>query len=370
MVTKDFVSDENPAIFLYLSERNGIPEYVYDSARITSAETEGLNKVAFADPLNRLFPCHTKAACWNSAAYYAANGGGEGEVKESILKMAGTHGIREDVEKVFSLFEEAMAKKASAEPERKYALNLDFGGFQGRGVENFYPINTESEIFSSAEDAAKAYRAGSIPMPAMRKIAMQIVAAADEMEYPIGELPADVKHLGVRRLPNPSYAETLLMTRKDASCDTAPYEDAIGTLKVAFSNPAIDKELLMQVAEDAAEKIYRLDKEAGVSYDKRTMPDPYDLIFSGPTVADMHKAAASLVAIRDVTVPVADLINLKEETIDKHFSAASARLIKEARAAVAAEANEETCAIAHQKIASLKQGVQKTLLAVLANVGW
>ena len=91
MPSIDFVTANNPAIFGYLQEKDAIPGYVLSSNKITKEEVDRLDKVAFANQAERLYPCHTKEACWESAAYFAGSGESDANVKANIEKMASFH---------------------------------------------------------------------------------------------------------------------------------------------------------------------------------------------------------------------------------------------------------------------------------------
>lgn len=366
----DFITDQNPSVYLFMQDKNMLPDYVLKSNKLTEEDTAALNKVAFADPVNRLYPCHTKSACWQSAAYFASKHEQNDRLKENIEKMAAHHGIAEDVQKVFDAFEDEFNKAASAEDHQEkkaYALELDMEGFQGRGVEKFYPINDRFEIIRAAEDSTADYKHGTIPMHAMRKIAFSIMEAADKHNVPASELTAQVQSLGTRRLPDPYAAETLIGMRKRAGVDMAPYEQAIKDLQEKMAGLGAMEAI--EAADDTAKEIYFMDKKAGVLY-RNGQLDPYALLFTGPTLADLEKAAASTVNIKGINVPVEDVVNLSDSTIDKVFSQASGDVIKQAKTLVSGDSTIAGCTEAAELIGGLDDGVQKVLLGTLANTAW
>lgn len=366
----DFITDQNPSVYLFMQDRNMLPDYVLKSNKLTEEDTSVLDKVAFADPVNRLYPCHTKAACWQSAAYFASKHERNERLQGNIEKMAAHHGIEEDVQKVFAAFADEF-KKAAAEDtsieKKAYALELDMGGFQGRGVEKFYPINDKFEIVKAAEDSTADYKHGTIPMYAMRKIAFNIMEAAEEHGVPYNELTAQVQRLGTRRLPDPYAAETLVGMRKRAGADVTQYTNAIKELQEKVAGLGAMEAI--EAADETAKEIYFMDKEAGVVY-RNGQLDPYELLFTGPTVADLEKAAASSVSIKGINVPVEDITNLSDATIDKVFSRASGDVIKQAKTLVSGDSTVGSCVEASELIGGLDDGVQKVLLGTLANTAW
>lgn len=367
MPSIDFVTANNPAIFGYLKEKDAIPGYVLSSAKITKDDVAGLDKVAFADPVHRLFPCHTKEACWESAAYFAGSGETDETVKANIEKMASFHDISEDVASVFELFAGEMNKAASkmekSASETKYALNLDFQGFQGRGVENFYPINSAPEIITASDDCTADYNAGKIPCGAMRKIASAITAAAIEHNVNPADLTGEVRAFGTRNIPDPFAAEVLVKMRKSAA-----HNELVAELQRKLTETK-DVQQAIELTNAAAEDMYVLDKKAGVVYGKGVL-DPYAILFTGPTLEDLEKAAASTITLRGVNIPVEDFLNLADKDINVNFSAKSASIIKEAKAFADSGTSAETCVSINSKLEELGRDTQNVLLNVLANTGW
>lgn len=372
MSTKDYVEANNPAIFMHLQEKNLVPKYVLESQRVTEEETDSLNVAAFADPYNRAYPCHTKAACWQSAAWYAGTQSNEPHIKTAIEKLAAVHGISEDVKNVFDCFEQEAIKSAGAAEitpqEQRFALSLNFNGYDGRGFEQHYPINTAQEVLASCTDADNDYRSGIIPMPVMRKIATTLLQAAKEFDVDKEDLPGTVVRYGEQRLPDPFCARALIGVRKKANVDIKPYEDAVEQLCTVITKTAGVEDAIAR-ANAVAEELYDLDCDNNIRYSKM-MPDPYNLIFSGPFVDALEKAAASVVEILNVDVPVVDFLNMPDTKIDDMFSKKAAVSIKLAKQAVQGEPSIEKTAAASQILSTLSPDVNKALLAVLASTTW
>ena len=367
MPSIDFVTANNPAIFGYLHEKDAIPGYVLSSNKITKEEVDRLDKVAFANQAERLYPCHTKEACWESAAYFAGSGESDSTVKANIEKMAAFHGIEEDVRDVFAIFEGEMNKAAATEKKEKsmekFALTLDLQGFQGRGVENFYPINNAAEVVASSDACTADYNAGKIPSGAMRKIASAITEAAITCGVDPSELTGEVRAFGTRNTPDPYAAEILVKMRKSAAHNELMKEFQEKLASTSELSEAIE------VANEIAEKMYVLDKQAGVRYGKGVL-DPYAILFTGPTLEEFEKAAASTISLRGVNIPVDDFVNLADKDIDVNFSSKSASIIKEAKSYISAGQSIDTCVNINNKLAELNRDTQNVLLNVLASTGW
>lgn len=365
----DFVSDTNPAIFLHLSEKGLIPSYTMESDCQTMDKLAAQHDCTFADPGNRLFPCHTKADCWKSAAYFAGNNLKDESIKDNIIKMASVHGITEDVEKVFDSFKNEFETIAPAQPAIcKYACVVDYAGYQGLGKEGYYPINNYAEIVDSAETLNDEYQHNRVNISMMRKIACNIMEAAEEHGVIPTDIPRTVRDFGVRRLPDPYAATTLIGCRKQASVDMAPYLHVLQTLAEELTKAA-SWQAGMELADSAANEIVSLDRQNGIAYN-RSMMTPFEVLFTGPTVADMHKAAACLVRVHNVSVPVADLVNIPGEVIDVNFSADDANIVKEAQAKVAGESTAEKCDAAALLLKNLSPGADLILLQTSGSAGW
>lgn len=369
----DYVIDQNPGLFAHLADKGLVPEYVMQSDRVTREEVDPLSVVAFADPYNRRFPCHTKAACWQAAAYFAGNNMCKEYVKENIVKMAAAHDISDDVDAVFEAFREELTKAAASQPKeeapiRKYAMTINFEGFQGRGVEEFYPVNSYSEVITASEDATTDFRSARLPIMAMRKVAYNIVDAATAFSVPVSELTPETRNMGIKRLPDPFAASDLIGIRKNAGVDVTLYKSILAELEESITKTASVDDAIM-LADDVAARIVQMDTRNGIKYNS-LMPNPYDIIFTGPTLEELNKAAAQLVVIEGVRVPVSDFLNLSDSTIEKTFSSKIGEVIKGAKADVAGDCTIEKCASANEKVLTLSEDARKVLLAVLSDTAW
>lgn len=376
MANNDYVGDNNPAILMFAHENGLLPDYFLDSEQITAENTKNLYKIAFADPENRKFPCHTKAACLHSAIWYAANAVDEPSVKQGIEKMAAVHNITEDVNRVFDTFGTVIEKAASARAQEeqkmeKYALTIDFEGFRGRGVENFYPINSPIQVKEAADKAFHDYQMGDLPLPAFRKAAHAIVKAAEDFDMIATEMDPTVNSIGADRLPDPEFAESHARMRKMAGVmDIAPYLEIIEEVGNGIEKIASSPEELITIGEAAAEAMYALDQHNGIEKYSAAVVDPYTMIFSGPLVADFIKAAAQCVNLRGVHIPTADFLNISDNKIDKLFSPGVGSIIKAAKKELEGDATIEKSASAALKLAELNKEASNMLLKMLAGTGW
>lgn len=73
MVPTDFYDDENHQQLYALDKLYGLPAFVKTSAMEPRAGLTELPTHAFADPVRRKFPCHSKEATWLAQAYFSLN---------------------------------------------------------------------------------------------------------------------------------------------------------------------------------------------------------------------------------------------------------------------------------------------------------
>lgn len=362
----DFTEDNNPDYLLFLDGQDAIPAYVKESDMLSKAACADLSERAFADPAHRLYPCHTKTACWMSAAHFAGRHGTDETVKANIVKQAKFHGAEEDVQKVFDLLEPKIEKKAAAEePMVKFALSIDWEGMNGRGKEDYYPVSNAVDVMMSSEAVADDYKAGRLPLPYMRKAARAIVKAATELTGSTGTLSPVVVKYGSVRLPDPYAASVILSgSRKAAGANVDDYMAVLDALKEGLAKCA-SFEAALEAADEAARQLFILDKKAGIEYGAHYQ-DPFVILFSGPTMRDVEKTAAAHVRIMDVCVPVVDFVNLSDAKIDQTFRKEAAAVIKQAKETVKGTPSSEKTASASEGIAALNADVQKVLLRTLA----
>lgn len=365
----DFTNDQNPDLFMWLDSKGAIPDYVMDSDVCEQSDFEKLASNAFADPQRRLYPVNTKEACWMSAAHYIGRGGNNPYILGNIEKMAAWHGISEDVRDVADLISDSFEKSASAgaeEPEEpEHALVLEDNNGD---LHSYYPLNNGFEVITSSEKAASDFRSRALPLPYFHKVACNIMDAAGVMNVHPGDVACEVVRYGTRRLPDPYTGEVIISMRKSAGVDVAPYVSLIEALREGLEKAA-SNQLAMEAAEDVASRMFMLDSAHKINYGPG-MVDPFTAIFSGPPEEDLNKFAATNVRLGGVYVPAMEIMNLSDRKLESSFSAGTAAIVKEAKALLDGEFDEEKCASASDKLDALSPEAQKVLLATLAGVAW
>ena len=363
----DYIGQNNPAIFKYATDNNLIPDDVLDSPMIQEEDLKDLANTAFANPYARTYPCHTKAACVNSALWDAATHPGNELVTANIKKMAAAQGIQAEVDNIYNHFAEAFTKAAAAnEPQVKeaaYALTLT----KEDGTEDhFFNITEAQDTIRSAEEADRQYRAGNIADPYFRKIASSLVGAAAEQGVPQEELPRSVRAFGTTRVPDPYMAELAVRDFcKRSNVAPEPYVQEVLALQAIMEKAAAMDEAI-NGASYIADKMCELNLSNGIL--PGVEDSPYSLIFQGPTMDEFMKYAGSTVYIMDVPVPAEEVINIPATTIDTQFAPQAGQMIHAAQAKLQEETADamDKVAAAAEALSKLSPGAARQLLWVLS----
>lgn len=373
MTGRDYVDANATDLFLKLSSANLIPEYVYDSEIITSDVTKQLKDIAFADPKTRSYPCFSKAACWMSAAWAAGRLEEDEEVKENIVKMAKLHNIEDDVANLFNYFNSEFSKVASVkeekEEEKEYALKIA-SSLEDDNTEvlELYPINNDLEIIDSGEKVAKAYSFGKLSPVVMRDVSHNILKKASANSLDSDMLPSIIIQFGERRMPDPFSAEFLLgEMRKQAAA--AEYLCLLSDLAEYMTKKASTPENAVDYAETIAGRMYDLDQKNNIVYNTWS-PDPCTLIFTGPTLDIMSKAASTNFFLDNTRIPTVDLVNMSDDNINNMFSEKSAAIINDARNTAQLEATESNSNSITNKLDTLDDTSKEMLKRLLVNSTW
>lgn len=116
-------------------------------------DPETLQTHVYADPSKRLFPCHTKAATWLSAAYFAHQQSQYSEshrafVQDRIIKVAEFFGIKPGIQQLFKEAAAVNSYEDAVTPDSAYALTWQ----DAKGTtQRKYPMRNPSEVKVAAE---------------------------------------------------------------------------------------------------------------------------------------------------------------------------------------------------------------------------
>lgn len=131
-----------------IQQLHGLPPFVKsaaDVAQFGDPETQSIH--LYADQTKRLFPCHTKAATWLSAAYFAHQQSQYPEnmrkhVHDNIVKSAAHFGIAGVVSEIFTKAAKVNSYEDAATPDTAFALTWS----DAAGTHRRYPLRNPSEV--------------------------------------------------------------------------------------------------------------------------------------------------------------------------------------------------------------------------------
>ena len=129
----DFYDDANQQQLYALEKLYGTPEFVKKAAIETPEELGSLPDSVFADPRNRKFPCHTKAATWLAQAYFSMSAPAYSKqdatfVQDRINKSASYWGIKGIVDGFKNAWEKIAHSNNMGLRDDDYALVVEHEG--------------------------------------------------------------------------------------------------------------------------------------------------------------------------------------------------------------------------------------------------
>lgn len=166
----DPISDRGSTQLYRIAQIIQLPEFV-KTASVTDG-VESLPAESFADPGNRRFPIHTKAATWMSYAYHVTqdqslDGVRKKAILENLDKAAAAWGIELEIDKLKAEYS-ATRNPADVQLQEKFALEI--------GTDKYLPITTRLDIEKSATELMN--ERGGLPWEARHTAAKAIMKAA------------------------------------------------------------------------------------------------------------------------------------------------------------------------------------------------
>lgn len=351
MPTTDYTHTNNPRSISIAEMAIPFPEWIKGHPIPTAQGLEKLASVAFADRKNRLLPVHEKEAAFFSAIDYFANVGNYPEETFAQIKEACDHfEIGNDVAPYADYFAGVFEKRASEEVPQvdpgRFAIETTLNGREFR----LLPLNDAYEISKSAKDLGKMVDENRIHYLMFVDAAREIVKAAMDACV-VHELPGLVVQAGTPRFEDLDKAASLIETRRELTKNHegafSEYEDA---LKQAASGEI--------TPEDCMRKIAATDSAIGLRYNfnpRHPVPLPHNIVFCGPTLQEVEKAAAENVVIRGVPVPLTVLRNVDKLEAEYHLE-------KEASASFLELRDQESAVPLSLEVGKWNETDQKTLL--------
>lgn len=315
-MSEDFTSMNNPRFLYQAGLHHPFPDWVAAESMPEKADFEKKAAAAFADPARRLLPICTPSAAFHSAINVFARFNDFGEAAFERVKEACDHfGIEQDILPYAELFAGEFEKAAAIDDfdGGRFAIDDELGGERFR----ILPLNDKDDVASSAFDLAKMAADRRVHILMLVPAAREIVKAA--ADHGVERLPEIVVRYGTVRFPDAEQAAKLIEGREQFCKDASLRETVADDYREALEG-------LEESPDDALAKIAAIDHAAGVETSYKlsaAVPNPFDIVFSGPLESEAEKAATENVLIRDVLVPLTEIRRIGE--LD-----ASYRLSKEA----------------------------------------
>jgi hypothetical protein len=216
--------------------------------------------------------------------------------------------IEDDVAPYADIFADSIEKQASdaTVPVGRFAIDQEIGGTRYQ----ILPLNDAQDVRDSAHELAKMASERRIHFLSLVPAAQHIVKAAEALG--VRDVPPMISRLGLARCADIGKAELNVRGREkfakswDQEVVKAEYANIIADAKSGEITPQV-----------CMQKIAALDDTVGIRcrYNEASpVMNPVEIVFSGPLVREVEKAARDNVAIKDVLIPLAVVqgVNLEE----------------------------------------------------------
>jgi hypothetical protein len=353
----DFTKDNNPTALYEVGIKAGesLPHYVKEATLLQEEDVVSLNDCAFADPVKRLHPIHTKAATYMSAVYLAGNGMRDSKEFEVVKSAAALFEIEKDIDAALDLLPQT--EKSAFDynnVENQYALTFNI---EEDDSWKSYPIGNSVEVTKSATDVVRDWLDGHIPTDWFYHAAKNIVKKANELKLHRNEIPERVWNLGEERLVDFDTAEVGVNERARLGIDTQDYTVA---LKQASEGKI--------TVEEATDIWMGLDAVNNVSHIRTS--SPHECFYSGVKLAHVEALSENNVFISDIMVPAKDVTKLLEND-SKHIKRAFRKETADKIISLVSTltgGNTKSAAEVTNGISTLEKTQQKELLNLLLKV--
>lgn len=363
------------------------PDFVKTAAREKTHGNDTLPRHMYADQYNKLYPCHSAAATWLSALYFADKQASfepaRGEaIRERIHSAAKFFGILSAVNEVEEKVASATNDDINSLPDSDFAIVW----VSDAGTQRHWPLRNATEVKFAAAHFNK--HRDEFVFEDRQKIAEKILSKSDEYDADIGEhahtlaLSAGYGACAAKVASEMIRARTALVGRKNPEMRVALLKlaDAMDSnpeqarerdtrLKVAAVVDEFDREnhldrmygdgglsrpeeILFAVTEKAARdftndnvetitgNVYALDdlEKIGVEHVREWLGDDFaDAVSAGGVFLDRDKLAA--------IVP----------TLDRGMAATFDRMLQESKIAAVVQTKAAECLLPLEKLFELAQ---------------
>lgn len=350
----DFVSDQNPKHLPALAGK--MPDWVKSASAVQPEELRDLHAAAFADPVARLHPIHTKVAAYMSVAYLAAAGvNPEAPEYKAAKTAAGIFGITADVEAAEQDLA-ATVKTAAATDEYRPSFALFVKTAAEGEPTGYYPLTSFCQVQDSARALADDFSRGKLPIGWYRDAAVETMKAASYFGVRPDEVFGAVRDMAVDRCVDFKTAAARVDMRKYAGLP----EDAVALYRDIVKSAEAEgpSEVLKYV-----NAIEDLDRALEVKY-AGVQLNPWQIFHGGPATEELEKMASSNVVCFNVMVPGVEFANIPARDVQMRMSAAQAAPVLEAIKTAATDP-----ARASRMVADIPLTVQRDLLQIAVQRG-
>jgi hypothetical protein len=318
----DYTKNQNPTSIYKVLEvlDENTPEYIKGAEIPSESYVAGLNKQAFADQKNRLFPCYDQLTTWLSACDVYGNNIQNEEVLDTLEKRASFLGVKDDIDKIKEVFSPKIVKSASE--EENFALVIEEND---RSV-GYWPVSDIIELDETCSEWKAARAMGTVPSDLLKIAAEVIVRAAERMDA-IDSVPVIIKEASVEKMAEFEGIEQKMQFRiNSVQNDEAKdlYIKMASSLTAETAGEWID---IMDVMDHSllTPELRKHDMYV----------DPHSLVYSGPAIEDFKKLANSIIPVEiegnQILVPNSDFEKLEISKVEKTFPTSCVNILKQAK---------------------------------------
>jgi hypothetical protein len=298
-IMQDYTTLNNPRYLYFAELHRPFPNWVANTPTPNWEDFEKCASAAFADPDRRLLPIRDKVSTFHSAVDLFANVADySSDVFERVKSACEFFKIQDDVAPYADVFADSLEKSASemVAPTGRFAIDQEIGGTHYR----LLPLNDAQDVRDAAHELAKMASESRIHFLSLVPAAQQVVKAA--AEFDVSDVLPMINRLGLERCADIDKAEINLQGREKfaKSLDQVVVKEEYASIITEAKSGSITPWACMQ-------KIAALDDAVGIRcrYNESSpVMNPSEIVFSGPLVREVEKAARLNVAIKDVLVPL------------------------------------------------------------------
>lgn len=289
----DHVADVNLTTLHKINQQFQIPDFV-KRATIDRAAIESLPSSAFADPLHRRFPCHTREDTFLSYAYFLKNSNQLDNITRqttwnNLRKRASDWAIHLACEDLLREHEKQAREDLTSLPDEQFAIVEEWNGEKYRAL----PLLNADCIKSAAAHLIE-YRE-RYPLTWRQNAAVRIIKSANEFEINIQKMDYLEKAAKLNTPSRHEIATGMLQRALFINREHHGSPEQVAMLKAAKSVMQVKCNSLAQKAAeiiDCFDQLHNLKR-----FYSRGLPCPEEICFSSATAKEAHELRDQLVRL-------------------------------------------------------------------------